>query len=126
MAKKQTNGNLALEQQRVIVIPAHDEIVARKLRVAAYARVSSSSEDQLKSYRVQNQYYSELISSNPDWEMVDIYADDGVSGTTFQRKGIQQMQKMVEEGLIDTIIVKDYCAIIGLNQKGLETQGILA
>ncbi len=39
MAKKQTNGNLALEQQRVIVIPAHDEIIARKLRVAAYARV---------------------------------------------------------------------------------------
>ena len=36
------------------------------------------------------------------------------------------MQKMVEEGLIDTIIVKDYCAIIELNQKGLETQGILA
>lgn len=52
MAKKQTNGNLALEQQRVIVIPAHDEIIARKLRVAAYARVSSSSEDQLNSYRV--------------------------------------------------------------------------
>ena len=76
MAKKQTNGNLALEQPRVIVIPAHDEIVARKLRVAAYARVSSSSEDQLNSYRVQNQYYSELISGNPDWEMVDIYADE--------------------------------------------------
>ena len=71
VAKKQTDGNLALEQQRVIVIPAHDEIVARKLRVAAYARVSSSSEDQLNSYRVQNQYYSELISGNPDWEMVD-------------------------------------------------------
>ena len=65
--KAQTNGNLALEQQRVIVIPAHDEIVARKLRVAAYAHVSSSSEDQLNSYRVQNQYYSELISNNPDW-----------------------------------------------------------
>ena len=79
MAKKQTNGNLALEQQRVIVIPAHDEIVARKLRVAAYARVSSSSEDQLNSYRVQNQYYSELISNNPDWEIVDIYADEGIS-----------------------------------------------
>ena len=78
MAKKQTSGNLALEQQRVIVIPAHDEIVARKLRVAAYARVSSSSEDQLNSYRVQNQYYSELISGNPDWEMVDIYADEAV------------------------------------------------
>ena len=78
MAKKQTNGNLALEQQRVNVNTAHDEIIARKLRVAAYARVSSSSEDQLNSYRVQNQYYSELISGNPDWEMVDIYADEAV------------------------------------------------
>ena len=57
VVKKQTSGNLALEQRRVIVIPAHDEIIARKLRVAAYARVSSSSEDQLNSYRVQNQYY---------------------------------------------------------------------
>ena len=82
VAKKQIDGNLALEQQRVIVIPAHDEIVARKLRVAAYARVSSSSEDQLNSYRVQNQYYSELISGNPDWEMVDIYADEGITGTS--------------------------------------------
>ena len=53
VVKKQTSGNLALEQRRVIVIPAHDEIIARKLRVAAYARVSSSSEDQLNSYRVQ-------------------------------------------------------------------------
>ena len=86
MAKKQTDGNLALEQQRVIVIPAHDEIVARKLRVAAYARVSSSSEDQLNSYRVQNQYYSELISGNPDWEMVDIYADEGITGTSVEKR----------------------------------------
>ena len=86
MAKKQTNGNLALEQQRVIVIPAHDEIIARKLRVAAYARVSSSSEDQLNSYRVQNQYYSELISGNPDWEMVDIYADEGITGTSVEKR----------------------------------------
>ena len=53
MAKKQTNGNLALEQQRFIVIPAHNEIASRKLRVAAYARVSSSSEDQLNSYSLQ-------------------------------------------------------------------------
>ena len=75
MAKKQTNGTLALEQQRVIVIPAHDEIVARKLRVAAYARVSSSSEDQLNSYRVQNQYYSELISGNLPSETCCRYGD---------------------------------------------------
>ena len=93
VAKKQASGNLALEQQRVIVIPAHDEIVARKLRVAAYARVSSSSEDQLNSYRVQNQYYSELISGNPDWEMVDIYADEGVTGTSVEKR--EDFQRMM-------------------------------
>ncbi len=107
MAKKQTNGNLALEQQRVIVIPAHDEIVARKLRVAAYARVSSSSEDQLNSYRVQNQYYSELISSNPDWEMVDIYADEGITGTSVEkREDFQRMLQDCRKGKIDRILVK--------------------
>ena len=107
MAKKQTSGNLALEQQRVIVIPAHDEIVARKLRVAAYARVSSSSEDQLNSYRVQNQYYSELISGNPDWEMVDIYADEGVTGTSVEkREDFQRMMCDCRKGKIDRILVK--------------------
>ena len=107
MAKKQTNGNLALEQQRVIVIPAHDEIVARKLRVAAYARVSSSSEDQLNSYRVQNQYYSELISSNPDWEMADIYADEGITGTSVEkREDFQRVMQDCRKGKIDRILVK--------------------
>ena len=107
MAKKQTDGSLALEQQRVIVIPAHDEIVARKLRVAAYARVSSSSEDQLNSYRVQNQYYSELISSNPDWEMVDIYADEGITGTSVEkREDFQRMMQDCRKGKIDRILVK--------------------
>ena len=107
MAKKQTDGNLALEQQRVIVIPAHDEIVARKLRVAAYARVSSSSEDQLNSYRVQNQYYSELISGNPDWEMVDIYADEGITGTSVERReDFQRMMQDCRKGKIDRILVK--------------------
>ena len=107
MAKKQTNGNLALEQQRVIVIPAHDEIVARKLRVAAYVRVSSSSEDQLNSYRVQNQYYSELISGNPDWEMVDIYADEGITGTSVEkREDFQRMMRDCRKGKIDRILVK--------------------
>ena len=107
VAKKQTSGNLALEQQRVIVIPAHDEIVARKLRVAAYARVSSSSEDQLNSYRVQNQYYSELISSNPDWEMVDIYADEGITGTSVEkRENFQRMMQDCRKGKIDRILVK--------------------
>ena len=104
----QTNGTLALEQKnRVIIIPAQDEIVARKLRVAAYARVSSSSEDQLNSYRAQNQYYSDLISGKPDWEMVDIYADSGITGTSVdKREDFKRMMADCRKGKIDRILVK--------------------
>ena len=104
----QTNGTLALEQKnRVIIIPAQDEITARKLRVAAHARVSSSSEDQLNSYRAQNQYYSEHISNNPDWEMVDIYADSGITGTSVdKREDFKRMMADCRKGKIDRILVK--------------------
>jgi len=52
--------------------------------------------------------------------------DDGYSGTNFDRPDWQRLISLVEEGRIGTIIVKDYCAIIGLNQKDLENQGVLA
>lgn len=54
------------------------------------------------------------------------YVDDGISGTTFERDGFKTMLNDVQNGEVKTVIVKDYCAIIGLNQKGLENQGILA
>ena len=53
-------------------------------------------------------------------------ADDGISGTTFNRPGFQQMIADIEAGLVKRVIIKDYCAIMGLNQKDLENQGILA
>ncbi len=54
------------------------------------------------------------------------YVDDGISGTTFERDGFKTMLNDVQNGEVKTVIVKDYCAIIGLNQKDLENQGILA
>ncbi len=54
------------------------------------------------------------------------YVDDGISGTTFERDGFKTMLNDVQNGEVKTVIVKDYCAIIGLNQKDLETQGIRA
>ena len=54
------------------------------------------------------------------------YVDDGISGTTFERDGFKTMLNDVQNGEVKTVIVKDYCAIIGLNQKDLESQGILA
>ena len=54
------------------------------------------------------------------------FIDDGVSGVTFDRPGWNEMIGLAEAGKVKTVIVKDYCAIIGLNQKDLENQGILA
>lgn len=54
------------------------------------------------------------------------FVDDGYSGTNFNRPDWQRLVGLIDEGRIGIIIVKDYCAIIGLNQKDLENQGILA
>lgn len=54
------------------------------------------------------------------------FSDDGYTGTNFDRPGFREMMDLVERGRVTAIIVKDYCAIIGLNQKDLENQGILA
>ena len=54
------------------------------------------------------------------------YTDDGYSGANFQRPGFQAMLADIEAGKVGTVIVKDCCAIMGLNQKDLENQGILA
>ena len=53
----------------------------KRLRVAAYARVSSKSANQLNSMSVQVEYYTDLIQKNPDWEFAGVYADEGISGT---------------------------------------------
>ena len=60
------------------------------------------------------------------WKLIDIYVDDGYSGVNFERPNFQRMIHDIEQGRINLVIVKDYCAIIGLNQKDLENQGILA
>ena len=57
---------------------------------------------------------------------IQFYIDDGISGTTFNRAGFQSMIADVESGKVKRVIVKDCCAIMGLNQKDLENQGILA
>ena len=63
---------------RVITIAATEQPQDIRLRVAAYARVSSSSDEQLNSFAAQNRYYTELISCKDNWQLVDIYADAAV------------------------------------------------
>ena len=96
--------NLARQQ---IYIPATKPEAEITLRVAAYCRVSTDSDDQINSFVAQNNHYSELISSHDKWELVDIYADEGISGTSAKkRKDFQRMLADCRKGKIDKILVK--------------------
>ena len=109
MAEKHlTDGTTALAAQpRVIKIEAAEKPENTRLRVAAYTRVSSDSDDQLNSFAAQNRYYAELISGKAEWRMVDIYADEGITGTSAaKREDFQRMMADCRRGLIDQILVK--------------------
>lgn len=81
--------------------------IVRKLRVCAYARVSTDSLDQSTSYIAQVEYYTEKIERNPLWEFAGVYADEGISGRkTIGRDEFQEMLQACEAGLIDLIITK--------------------
>ena len=102
------SGSLALNSTpHVIMIPASGPVRTRKLRVAAYARVSSNSEDQLHSFAAQNAYYTELITGNPEWEFVDVYADEGITGTSVEKRDdFQRLLKDCRRGRIDKVLTK--------------------
>lgn len=71
------------------------------MRVAAYTRVSTTDEEQLNSYESQKKYYYEKIMNNPEWDFVNIYADEGISGTTdYRRAGFM---KMIQDALSNKI-----------------------
>lgn len=92
---------------RVITIPANEQPEEIKLKVAAYCRVSSSSDEQLNSFAAQNRYYTELISGKDNWQLVDIYADEGITGTSIEKRDdFKRMLHDCERGLIDRILVK--------------------
>ena len=77
------------------------------LRVAAYCRVSSDSSDQLHSYASQIRKYTAKISEHDGWELVDIYADEAVTGTrTDKREDFNRMLSDCRKGRIDKILVK--------------------
>ena len=77
------------------------------MRVAAYCRVSTDSEDQLESYKAQVAYYTDAIAKNPKWRFVDIYADEGITGTmAMKRTNFMRMMRDCEKGKIDLILTK--------------------
>lgn len=77
------------------------------LRVAAYCRVSTDSDDQLESYKVQVAYYTDAIAKNQRWRFVDIYADEGITGTlASKRNAFMRMMRDCDKGKIDLILTK--------------------
>ena len=60
------------------------------------------------------------------WEVVEVYQDDGYTGLNMERPDLKRMIKAIERRQVNLVITKDCCAIMGLNQKDLENQGILA
>ena len=76
--------------------------------VAPYCRVSTDNKDQLASYELQCQYYKEYVSKHPGWRLYDIYADEGISGTSVKKR--TDFLRMIDDckaGKIDMIIVKN-------------------
>ena len=81
--------------------------IKKKIRVAAYARVSTSSDEQLISFETQKEHYENFIKLNPDMEYAGLYYDEGISATKMEkRNGLLRLLKDCEDGKIDRVITK--------------------
>ena len=79
----------------------------KKLRVAAYARVSTDTDKQLVSLETQKNHYEKYIKARPDWKFAGLYFDEGISGTKMDRRdGLKRLLEDCDKGLIDYIVVK--------------------
>jgi len=101
------------ESRKVTIIPAAPKRMEpgrashQKLRVAAYCRVSTDSEEQINSYKNQLAYYTEKINSKTEWKFAGIYADEGITGTSMKhREDFKRMLRACREGRIDLILCK--------------------
>ena len=98
------------ERKGRVIMPEKTEYVyqdAPKVRVAAYCRVSTAEEAQVGSFEMQVQHFKSVIDTNPNYELVKIYTDEGISGTSVgKRKGFQEMIEDACAGKIDLILTK--------------------
>lgn len=91
---------------RIKIIKAGETHPADRLKVCAYARVSTDSPEQEGSLENQEQHYREMITANPMYEFAGIYSDQGISGYKEARPGFQKMMEDARAGKIDLIITK--------------------
>jgi site-specific DNA recombinase len=91
----------------VTILKATNPYKKSKLRVAAYCRVSTSSDDQKESLTYQRLHYEKYIKSNPDWEYVDVYSDEGISGTKKDNRiALMRLIADCENKKVDIIVTK--------------------
>ena len=115
------------QKRRITVIPPNPQLTERDihkkhLRVAPYCRVSTDSEEQLNSYNAQIAYYTEKIAATPEWTMVRLYADEGITGTSMKRrKEFLKMLRDCDRGKIDLIITKSVSRFGRNTLDGLDT-----
>ena len=96
------------------------------IRLAAYCRVSSNSEDQLHSFAAQIRYYSDFTNKHSEYELVDIYADEGITGTDMsKRDDFLRLLRDCKKGLIDRIITKSVSRFARNTEELLETLRML-
>ena len=102
--------NRSGERKGRVIMPEKTEYVyqdAPKVRVAAYCRVSTAEEAQVGSFEMQVQHFKSVIDTNPNYELVKIYTDEGISGTSVdKRKGFREMIDDACAGKIDLILTK--------------------
>ena len=93
------------------VIPAKEKVKlfedTQEKNVAAYWRVSTDDPNQTSSYELQKNHYTDMINSHEGWNMVGIYADEGISGTSMMhREELLHLLRDCEEGKVDVIVTK--------------------
>lgn len=106
-------GIIGAERMRVLSkrTPYIEQVPAKPapiktVRVAAYARVSADKDAAFHSLEAQTEYYEAYIAAHPDWELVDIYSDNGISGTIINRPEFQRMLMDCRAGKIDLVVTK--------------------
>ena len=111
--------------QKTITLINHPTKPQQRIKVAAYARVSSGKDAMLHSLSSQISYYSSLIQSEPSWEYVGVYSDEAISGTKEDRPGLQQLIADCRDGKINMILTKSISRFARNTVTLLETVRLL-
>ena len=106
--ERQNKRQVQMIQPKAITrLATADTLPVVRKKVAAYARVSTDHEEQQTSYEAQVDYYTQKIQSNPEWQLVEVYTDKGITGTnTKKREGFNRMIKDALAGKIELILTK--------------------